>query len=181
LLIGISGASGSIYGIRLLEVLKDLSVEIHLIITAGAKDIITHETSYSLEQVQGLADVLYGDDDLFAGPASGSYQLEGMIITPCSMKTLAAIAHGYCNTLLSRSASCMLKESRPLILAIRETPLDLIALENMVTAKRAGAIVLPAMPGFYHQPQTIDDLIDFIVGKILDQLHLQHDHYTRWK
>jgi 4-hydroxy-3-polyprenylbenzoate decarboxylase len=181
LLIGISGASGSIYGIRLLEVLKTESVEVHLIISSGAQEIITYETSYAIDDLKAMADVTYDDNDLFAGPASGSYHMDGMAIVPCSMKTLAAIAHGYSDNLLSRSATCMLKEGRPLVLTLRETPLDLGGIENMVQVKKAGAIVLPAMPAFYHKPQSIDELVDFIVGKILDQLRIPHDLFQRWE
>ena len=181
LLVGISGASGSFYGIRLLEVLKQHPMEIYLIISSGAQPIITHETTYSLETIRSLADTVYDDNDLFAGPASGSFQMDGMVIAPCSMKTLSAISHGFSSTLISRSATCMLKEGRPLVLTLRETPLDLCALENMIQAKKAGAIILPAMPGFYHKPKNINDLVDFIVGKILDQLNIAHDLFQRWK
>lgn len=181
LLIGISGASGSLYGIRLLQILKEYPMKTYLIISSGGQSIITHETSYSLDTIRTLAERIYDDSDLLAGPASGSFQIDAMVIAPCSMKTLSAIAHGYSSTLISRSASCMLKEGRPLILTLRETPLDLCSLENMIQAKKDGAIILPAMPGFYHNPKNIDDLIDFIVGKILDQLRLDHDLFQRWK
>jgi len=126
------------------------------------------------------ANIIYENDDLFAAPASGSFHLDGLIIAPCSMKTLSAIANGYGNTLTSRAASCCLKEGRKLILVIRETPYDLPSVKNMLSAKQSGAVILPATPGFYHKPKTIDDLVDFVVGKILDQLKIDHSLYERW-
>ena len=181
ILIGISGASGSIYAIHLLRFLHEKDIAVSLIISDGAKDIIRHETDLSYETVYSLADVVYENRDMFAGPASGSFSLEGMVIVPCSMKTISAIAHGYSETLMTRASTCMLKEKKPLLLVPRETPLDLPGLQNMVLCHEAGAQIIPAMPGFYHQPKTIDDLVDFIVGKILDQLHISHDLFQRWK
>jgi flavin prenyltransferase len=180
-LVSIGGASGSIYGIRLLEELKKTKHEIHLIISSGAKKILEHETPYTLDKVKKIADVFYENDDLCAGPASGSFQLDGMIVAPCSMKTLSAIANGYGDTLTSRAASCCLKEGKKLILVIRETPLDHPGIKNMLAAKEAGAVILPAMPGFYQKPKTIDDMVDFIVGKILDQLQIKHTLFKRWE
>jgi len=180
-LVSIGGASGSIYGIRLLEVLRFTKHEVHLIVSEGAQKIIEHETSLTYRDVKKKVNVTYNNNDLFAGPASGSFPLDGMIVVPCSMKTLSAIANGYSDTLTARAASCCLKEGRPLILVIRETPLDLAGIKNMLAAKEAGAIILPAMPGFYHQPKKIEDLVDFIVGKILDQLKLPHTLFKRWK
>ena len=181
ILIGISGASGSIYGIRLLEVLHQMDdVETHLIMSHGAMSILQHETDHSVESVRLLADNVYDDDDMHAGPASGSFHLDGMCIVPCSVKTLAAVAQGYGNTLLSRAATCMLKENRTLILTIRETPLDYAALSNMVVARQAGAVILPAMPGFYHQPKSIDDLVDFMVDRIMDHVGVDDGGALRW-
>jgi 4-hydroxy-3-polyprenylbenzoate decarboxylase len=127
-----------------------------------------------------MAKKVYENDDEFAGPASGSYPVDAMIIVPCSMKTLSAVSNGYCNTLISRAASCMLKENKLLILTPRETPVDLPFLKNMMIAKQAGAVVLPAMPGFYHKPKSVEEMVDFIVGKILDQLHIAHSLYLKW-
>lgn len=180
-LLSIGGASGSIYGIKLLEELKKDKVETHLIVSSGAKKIIEHETNYNFLDTKKKADFYYENNDMFAGPASGSYKLDAMIICPCSMKTLSAVANGYGDTLTSRSAMCQLKEERKLILVPRETPLDLASIENMKKAKLAGATILPAMPGFYHKPEKIDDLVDFVVGKILDQLSINHLLFERWK
>jgi len=180
ILVGISGASGSRYGIRLLELLQETGIETHLIISHGAKSIIDHETKRSMESVYSLAAYVYDDTDMNAGPASGSFQLDGMCIVPCSMKTLAAVAQGYGNTLMARAASCILKENKRLVLTIRETPLELAGLRNMVSARENGAVILPATPGFYHQPEKIEDLIDFIVGKILDQFDIPHTLFKRW-
>ena len=180
-LLSIGGASGSIYGIRLLEELVKSKVEVHLIASDGAKKIIEHETNYTFDDLKKKVSFCYDNSDMFAGPASGTFQLDAMVICPCSMKTLSAIANGYGDTLTSRSASCRLKEEQKLILVVRETPLDLPGIKNMVSAKQAGATILPAMPGFYHKPQTIEDLVDFLVGKILDQLGIKHTLFKRWK
>jgi 4-hydroxy-3-polyprenylbenzoate decarboxylase len=180
-LLSIGGASGSIYGIRLLEGLKKADVKTHLIVSDGAKKIIEHETNYKFKDLKKLADFCYDNSDMFAGPASGSFKLDAMVICPCSMKTLSAVANGYGDTLTSRAASCQLKEERKLILVIRETPLDLPGIENMMKAKLAGATILPAMPGFYHKPKKIEDLVDFIVGRSLDQLDIKHSLFKRWK
>ena len=179
--ISIGGASGSIYGIRLLEELKKTGHELHLVVSEGAKKILTHETTFTFNDLRKKADVVYDNSDLYAGPASGSFQLDGMIVIPCSMKTLSAVANGYGDTLTSRAASCCLKEGRKLVLVIRETPLDLPGIKNMLAAKESGAILVPAMPAFYHQPKKIEDMIDFIVGKTLDQLGIKHSLFKRWK
>lgn len=180
-LLSIGGASGSIYGVRLLEELRKSGNEIHLIISDGAKKIVKHETECTYGELKNKANVCYDNDDLFAGPASGSFQLDGMIVAPCSMKTLSAIANGYGDTLTSRAASCCLKEGRKLVLVIRETPLDLSGIKNMLTAKQSGAIVLPAMPAFYYRPKKIGDLVDFIVGKVFDQLGIKNSLFKRWE
>ncbi len=180
LLVGISGSSGVAYGIRLLEVLKTLKIETHLIISKWAEECIKIETDRKLPYVKALAKYVYCNDDLAAKPSSGSYKLDGMVVIPCSMKTLASIAHGYEDTLISRSASVMLKESRKLVLVPRETPLIAIHLSNMLRLARMGTIILPAMPGFYHKPKSIDELLNHIVGKILDQLGIEHEVFKRW-
>ena len=181
ILLSIGGASGSIYGIRLLEELVKSGAEVHFIVSDGAKKIIEHETNYTFNDLKKKAKFYYDDSDMFSGPASGSFNLDAMIVAPCSMKTLSAIANGFSNTLTSRAASCFLKEERKLVLVIRETPLDLPGIKNLLSAKQAGASILPAMPGFYHIPKKIDDLVDFIVGKILDQLKIKHSLFKRWR
>ena len=180
-ILGLSGASGSIYGVRILEELISVRSEVHLIVSEGAKKILVHETGTSYEALKKKATVWYENDDLFAGPSSGSFQHDGMIIAPCSMKTLSAIANGYSDTLITRAASCCLKEVRKLVLVVRETPLDLSGLRNMVAVCESGAVVLPAMPGFYHKPRKIDDLVNFIVGKVFDQFSIPHSLFTRWE
>ncbi len=181
LLVGISGASGSIYGVRLLEELRKHKHETILVVSSGAKKILEHETAHTYDTLKTYASSVFDNDQLFAGPASGSFFLDGMVVVPCSMKTLAAIAHGYADTLITRAATCCLKEGRKLVLVPRETPLDLAALTNMVFCRQNGAVILPATPGFYHQPQTVDDLVDFVVGKILDQFGINHRLYKKWK
>ena len=178
--LSVGGASGSIYGVKLLEELVKLKIEVHLTASEGGKKILEYETNRSYNDFEKLANISYKNTDLFAGPASGSFQIDGMIIAPCSMKTLSAIANGYGDTLTSRAASCCLKEGRRLVLVIRETPLDLPGINNMKLAKEAGAVILPAMPGFYHKPKKIDDLVDFIVGKVLDQFKIKHTLFKRW-
>jgi 4-hydroxy-3-polyprenylbenzoate decarboxylase len=181
ILLSIGGASGIIYGIRLLEELIKSDIEVHLIISDIAKNVLENETDYSLEDLIKKPSFFYENNTIFSGPASGSFLLDAMVVVPCSMKTLSAVANGYGDTLTSRAAVCFLKESRKLVLVIRETPLDLPGIKNMASAKQSGATILPAMPGFYHKPKKIDELVDFIVGKVLDQLSLKHDLFKRWE
>ena len=180
-LVCMSGASGSIYGVRLLEVLGELGQEVHFIASELAKEIVVHETGLSYERVREMVEVDYDNLDLFAAPASGSFHVEGMVIIPCSMKTLSAVANGYSDNLISRAALCQLKEGRPLLIVVRETPIDLVGLRNMVAAREAGAVILPANPGFYHDPKSISDLVDYIIGKVLDQLKVPHSLRVGWK
>ncbi len=181
IVIGFSGASGIIYGIRLLEILHSINIQTYLIISEWAKKNIEIETDKNLEYVKSLSSINYENFKLDASVSSGSFLHDGMVIVPCSMKSLSSIANGYDDTLISRAASVTLKESRKLILVPRETPLSRIHLENMIKLHDAGAIILPAMPGFYHRPSTIDEIVDHLVGKILDQLKIKHDIFTRWK
>ena len=181
-IIGISGASGVQYGIRLLETLKRTKgIKTHLVISDSAKQLIEIETNYSVKDIEKLADHVYKDDDFTAPVASGSHRSKGMVVAPCSMKTLASIAVGMSDTLISRAADVCLKEKRPLVLMVRETPLNLIHIENMGRAARAGAIILPASPAFYPKPTSIDDLIDFMAGRALDLLDIEHNLYKRWR
>ncbi len=179
--VGISGASGVIYGIRLLEELQKVDVETHLIISSIAEDIIKHETSFSVDDVNNLADFVHDEDDLNAIVNSGSFKFDTAIIIPCSMKTLSAISNGYGDKVITRVADVTLKERRQLIVVPRETPLRTVHLENMTELSREGAIILPAMPGFYHNPQTIDDQINFIIGKIFDIMNIENNLFTKWK
>lgn len=181
IVIGVSGASGIIYGIRLLEILHSINIQTYLIISEWAKKNIEIETDKTLEYVKSLSSVNYDNFKLDASVSSGSFLHDGMVIVPCSMKSLSSIANGYDDTLISRAASVTLKESRKLIIVPRETPLSRIHLENMIKLQEAGAIILPAMPGFYHNPSTIGEIIDHLVGKILDQLKIEHDLFKRWK
>jgi 4-hydroxy-3-polyprenylbenzoate decarboxylase len=181
IVIGFSGASGIIYGIRLLEVLHSIDIQTFLIVSEWAKKNIEIETDKTLEYVKSLSSINYDNFKLDASVSSGSFLHDGMVIVPCSMKSLSSIANGYDDTLISRAASVTLKESRKLILVPRETPLSRIHLENMIKLQDAGAIILPAMPGFYHKPSTINEIVDHLVGKILDQLKITHDLFSRWK
>lgn len=182
IIIGISGASGVQYGIRILETLKRMEkYETHLVISESAKELIRIETELPISDVEQLGDHVYGDDDFTAPIASGSHKTKGMIIAPCSMKTLASVAIGMSDTLISRAADVCLKEKRPLILMVRETPLNLIHIENMERAAKAGASVLPACPALYPKPRSIDDVINFMAGRALDLLGIEHNLYKRWR
>ncbi|MCZ7393382.1 MAG: UbiX family flavin prenyltransferase [Candidatus Methanoperedens sp.] len=182
IIIGISGASGVQYGIRLLETLKQLEgYKTHLVMSESAKKLVQIETEYSISDIEQLADHVYGDYDFTAPMASGSHKSIGMIVAPCSMKMLASIAIGMSDTLISRAADVCLKEKRPLILMVRETPLNLIHVQNMERAINAGASILPACPAFYPKPRTIDDIINFMAGRALDLLRIEHNLYKRWR
>lgn len=180
LIVGITGASGVLYGAEFLRVLRELDVESHLVMTAAARLNLQVETDLEPAQVEALADVVYAEDDFLAPIASGSFPTAGMVVIPCSIKTLAAIANSYSANLLVRAADVTLKERRPLILVVRETPLHLGHLELLRQAALAGATILPPMPAFYHRPATIQDLIRHTLGKILDCLRIDHQLYRRW-
>ena len=181
LVVGITGASGTIYGVRLLEVLRDLGVETHLVMTEAARRVAGLETGYGVDDIEGLADYTWTNDEIDAPIASGSFRTGGMIVAPCSIKSLSAIAHSYNDSLLARAADVVLKERRKLVLVVRETPLHLGHLRLMAEATEYGAVILPPMPAFYHQPKTIADLVDQTVGKVLDQFGFEHDLYRRWQ
>ncbi|MEM4294872.1 MAG: UbiX family flavin prenyltransferase [Candidatus Caldarchaeum sp.] len=180
IIVGVTGGSGVIYAVRLLEVLKSLGVESHLVMTPAARETIVLETDHTVEYVESLASVCYRHMDIAASPASGSFPTDGMVVIPCSMKTLSAIANGYEENLLIRSALVTLKERRLLVVVPRETPLTIPHIRNMLLAAEAGAVVLPAMPGFYHRPKTMDDLVNHVVGKVLDVFNIKHSLYQRW-
>ncbi len=181
IVVGLSGASGVIYGIRTLLHLRGMEdVETHLVISDGARINIRIETEYALDAVEAMADVVYRPDNLAAAISSGSFQTDGMIVIPCSVKTLSAIVHSFADNLLSRAADVCLKEKRKLVLVVRETPLHKGHLELMVKAADLGAMILPPMPAFYHKPQTIEDLIDQTIGKAFDYLGLEHRLFRRW-
>lgn len=180
LIVAITGASGVIYGKRLLEVLRGRGIETHLVVSKAAERVIEHELETTREDLEKLADHAYDVDDLTAPLVSGSFKTDGMIITPCSMKTLAGIAHGYSDNLLLRAADVTLKERRRLVLVPRETPLSVVHLQNMLDLARHGVMMVPAMPAFYHKPKNIDGLVDYIVGKVLDCLGIDHELFERW-
>ncbi len=181
IVVGISGASGVQYAVRLLQVLRENGSLIHLVITDSAAKIIEIETNYLLKDVQDLADHVYAPRDFAAPFASGSHLFRAMVVIPCSMGTLSGIACGSSDTLITRAADVCLKEKRRLIIVPRETPLSLVGLRNMVAACEAGAVVLPACPAFYTKPQSLDDLVDVLVGRVLDILGVENDLYRRWK
>ncbi|HWP78204.1 MAG: UbiX family flavin prenyltransferase [Thermoproteota archaeon] len=180
LVIGMTGSTGVIYGIRALEVLREHKVETHLVITEWAKKCLTMETDYTIDDVKKLATTYSDDSNLAASISSGTHKTDGMIVIPCSMKTLSSIANGYDETLVARSAGVTLKESRKLVLVPRETPLTAINLENMLKLARLGVVILPPVPGFYTKPKSIEQIIDHTVGKCLDQFNIEHGLYKRW-
>ena len=180
LIVGITGASGTIYGIRLLERLRALDVESHLILSRWGARTLLHETSYTVEQVQQLATRTYAQGDQGAAVSSGSFITMGMIVLPCSMRTLGTIAHGVGETLIPRAADVVLKERRRLVLVVREAPLSEIHLDNMLRLSRMGAVVLPPVPAFYNHPRTIDDIVDHTVSRVLDQFGLEVSGVERW-
>jgi 4-hydroxy-3-polyprenylbenzoate decarboxylase len=182
LVVGISGASGAIFGLRILEVLKQVGVETHLVMTDSAKRTIAYETDYAIDAVKNLASQVHDVNDVGACIASGSFRHNGMVIAPCSIKTLSAVANSYATNLMIRAADVTLKERRRLVLMIRETPLHLGHLRLMTQAAEIGAVLVPPLPAFYHQPKTIDDIINQSVSRALDQFDLgvELDLYKRW-
>jgi 4-hydroxy-3-polyprenylbenzoate decarboxylase len=182
LIVGISGASGVIYGIRLLEALKTLAdLETHLILSKGAKLNISIETQWQIKQVEALADVVHSDQNLAATIASGSYPTDGMVIVPCSMKTLSGVVNSYAESLLVRAADVVLKERRQLVLVPRETPLHVGHCRLLLQAAEMGAMMVPPMPAFYNDPETVDDIIDHTVGRLLDLFGVDSGLVKRWQ
>jgi len=180
LIVGISGASGAIYGIRLLEMLKRLGVESHLVISSAAAMTIAYETDYKLAEVRERADCWYDNGDLGAALASGSFRTLGMVIAPCSVRSVAEIASGMAGSLLTRAADVVLKERKPLVLMLRETPLHQVHLRNLLTVAELGAIVAPPVPAFYARPQSIEQMVEHSLGRVLDLFGLDSGTVARW-
>ena len=181
IVVAITGASGVIYGIRLLEALNDLNIENSLVISDAAKTVIKSETEYEIDDIIKLADNCYEFNDLTASINSGSFNFDSLAIVPCSMKTLSSIANGYGDNTITRVADVSLKERRTTVIVPRETPLRTAHIKNMLTLSQEGAIILPAMPGFYSNHSSVDDQINFVVGKILDSLNIENNLFKRWE
>ena len=179
-IVAITGATGAIYGVRILERLREAGAETHLVVSRWGARTLLHETPYSREQVESLASVAYAPGDMGAAISSGSFRTDGMVIAPCSAKTLAAVAHGFGENLVHRAADVVLKERRRLVLVVREAPLSDIHLENMLKLSRMGAVVLPPMPAFYNRPRTVDDIVEHTVSRVLDQFGLDVSGAERW-
>ncbi|MEK6405758.1 MAG: UbiX family flavin prenyltransferase [Acidobacteriota bacterium] len=180
LIVGISGATGTIFGVRLLQMLQGSGIETHLVMSKWGIRTLLHETPYTVEEVQLMAGCYYPGGDQGAAISSGSFLTKGMVVAPCSMRTLAAIAHGHGDNLLHRAADVILKERRKLVLVVRETPINDIHLENMLKLSRMGVVIIPPVPAFYNHPRTIDDIINHIVVRILDQFEIHLDAANRW-
>jgi 4-hydroxy-3-polyprenylbenzoate decarboxylase len=180
LVVGMTGSTGAIFGVRMLEVLKQCEIESHLVISKWAQRTIEHETRYSVEQVRELATVVHSQGDMGASISSGSFLTEGMVVIPCSMRTLAGIANGYGEHLVHRAADVVLKERRRLVLVARETPLSQVHIENMLKLSRMGVVMLPPMPAFYNHPQSVDDIVNHIVARVLDQFGIEAPFAKRW-
>lgn len=180
LVLSITGASGAIYGVRFLEEIKKRGVEVHLIVTRHAKTTLRLELGINPEELSKLADRTYDEDEMDAPLSSGSFKHDGMAIIPCSMKTLGLIANGIELNLVARAAIVTLKEGRPLLLVIRETPLSLLHIKNMYRAALAGATIMPACPSFYSRPKSVEDLVNTVVGRALEFFDLEHDLYKKW-
>jgi flavin prenyltransferase len=180
IIVGITGATGVIYGVRLLERLREAGAETHLVISRWGTRTLLHETSWTRERVEALATAVYAPNDMGAAISSGSFRTDGMVIAPCSAKSLAAIAHGFGENLIHRAADVTLKERRPLVLMVREAPLSPIHLENMLKLSRIGGVIMPPMPAFYHLPQTVDEIVDHTVARVLDQFGIDHPATLRW-
>ena len=180
LIVGMTGATGAIFGVRILEALKDCDVESHLVISNWARRTIEHETPYTVKQVCALANVYHNSANMAAKISSGSFITDGMVVIPCSMRTLSGIAHGYGEHLIHRAADVILKERRRLVLVVRESPLSELHLENMLKLARAGVSIIPPMPAFYNHPKSIDDIVDHIVARVLDQFGITARFAKRW-
>lgn len=181
LVVGITGATGSIYGIRLLEQLRTAGgLEVHLVLSQPGKRTLVEETGRSVREVEALADVVHDDRDVGASIASGSFRTLGMVVAPCSIKTMSCLAHGVTDTLIARAGDVTLKEGRPLVLLVRETPLHALHLRSLLALAEAGAVILPPMPAFYNRPQTVDDMVNHTVARVLDRLGVEHALVPEW-
>lgn len=180
LVVGITGATGAIFGVRLLQALRAAQVETHLVVSKWGLQTVEHETGLTSPELSALASVVHGSGNMAATISSGSFQTDGMVIAPCTMKTLAAVAQGFGDSLVQRAADVVLKERRKLVLVARETPLSEIHLENMLRLARMGVTILPPMPAFYNKPQSIDDIVDHIVARVLDQFGIDAEFAKRW-
>ena len=180
LIVGITGATGTIFGVRVLQMLHGSGVETHLVVSKWAARTLAHETPYSLKEIQALATQSYGSGDQGAAISSGSFVTLGMVIAPCSMRTLAAIAHGLGDNLIHRAADVVLKERRKLVLVVRESPFNEIHLENMLKLARMGVVILPPMPAFYNHPQSLDDMVNHVAMRVVDQFDIHLDVMNRW-
>ena len=181
LIVGITGASGSVYAVRLIDDLREQGIEVHAVITDSGQRVLDYECGVTMEELSRRVLVLYPNEDVGAAIASGSFRMDAMVILPCSMRAAGALAHGVTDDLLTRAADVTLKEGRRLLLVPRETPMHEIHLENLLRLARAGAVVMPAAPGFYHRPETVDDLVNMMVGKICDRLGLEEELFLRWR
>jgi 4-hydroxy-3-polyprenylbenzoate decarboxylase len=181
IVVAITGSSGSILGVRLLELLKPLEIETHLVISRAAAQTLVYETGRTVADVRALSGASYNVDDIGAAIASGSFKTMGMIVVPCSMKTLSAVANSYADNLIARAADVTLKEGRPLVLVVRETPLHRGHIRLMDLAAKAGAILFPPVPAFYHRPQTIEEMIDQVVSRVLARIGIETGHFPAWK
>lgn len=181
IIVGITGASGNVYAIRLLEVLRDMGHEVHLVVTDSGWQVTDHESEKTRADLEKMVTMVYDVHNIGAAIASGSFLVDAMVVVPCSMKTAAAIASGVTDNLLTRAADVTLKEARPLIVVPRETPMHAGHLENLLKLTRLGARILPACPGFYHKPETLDDIVNIMVGKICDALHIENNLFKRWE
>src|SRR5437667_7165343 len=180
IIVGITGATGTVFGVRALQVLKDSGVETHLVVSKWGARTLLHETPFTLDYVKSLASCTYGDTDQGAAISSGSFITDGMLVAPCSTRTLAAIANGQGDNLIHRSADVILKERRKLVLMVREAPLSDIHLENMLKLSRMGVVITPPVPAFYNHPQSLDDIVNHIVMRVLDQFGIHTDAMSRW-
>src|SRR5262245_949750 len=180
IIVALTGATGAIYGIKALERLRDAGVETHLVMSRWGLRTLLHETTWTRQRVEALAHAVYSPSDMGAAIASGSFRIDGMIVAPCSAKTLAAIAHGVGENLIHRAADVILKERRKLVLAVREAPLSDIHLDNMLRLSRMGAVVMPPVPAFYTKPQTLDDVVNHTVARLLDQFGIETAGLSRW-